>query len=302
MIKNLPEWVLTLGTPAFYDMETATMLELVSKIQASMIELIDAYNQYETDVNAFIDQFKEDSSEEYQRFTMGVQQAFQDLSGMIELTLTRYEQDMKNLVAKNIEDASDEAVRDLLASAAQLHNQFMSEMNTWKETTIEDVSELNQEHTTTLMESVNQAIEGMGDTQSRYQRASKTSSNESDGVTGTLTSTILFEPIYDAYNSEDVYIIREHQLEMQNRSSFPKYLNVKFDFANQYIGDRKLIVGKNSGLIALKYRKTGESSNRVVTGYITTSMTSNTELNMNISFNDEIADIDTSMYPVLSIA
>lgn len=47
MIKNLPEWVLTSKSPAFYDTESGSTIEQTAKVYGAMRELIDAYNNFE---------------------------------------------------------------------------------------------------------------------------------------------------------------------------------------------------------------------------------------------------------------
>ena len=47
MIKNLPEWVLTGKSPAFYDTESGSAIEQTAKVYGAMRELIEAYNNFE---------------------------------------------------------------------------------------------------------------------------------------------------------------------------------------------------------------------------------------------------------------
>ena len=47
MIKNLPEWVLTSKSPAFYDTESGSTIEQTAKVYGAMRELIEAYNNFE---------------------------------------------------------------------------------------------------------------------------------------------------------------------------------------------------------------------------------------------------------------
>lgn len=68
MIPRLPYWVLTDKTPAFYDSESKTVLEMVAKIYAKMNELVDHYNEFVDPLNQEIDEHYKQLQEEYECF------------------------------------------------------------------------------------------------------------------------------------------------------------------------------------------------------------------------------------------
>lgn len=55
---NLPKWVIPDKYPALYDLESATVLEMVSKLYGSMQTLISDYNEYVTTLNKNLDTYE----------------------------------------------------------------------------------------------------------------------------------------------------------------------------------------------------------------------------------------------------
>ncbi len=57
-IKPLPHWCLTDLQPAFYDVESVTAIEMVSKLYGKMEQLICDYNMYIDQLNKYIHEFE----------------------------------------------------------------------------------------------------------------------------------------------------------------------------------------------------------------------------------------------------
>ena len=52
-MKKLPEWIMTKGQPAFYDTESATAIEMVSKLHGAVNTLIEEYNKAVIEFDTF---------------------------------------------------------------------------------------------------------------------------------------------------------------------------------------------------------------------------------------------------------
>ena len=57
-IRPLPYWVLTDLQPAFYESESGTVLQQLSRIYPKIQEVIDRYNDFVREVNRYIDEFE----------------------------------------------------------------------------------------------------------------------------------------------------------------------------------------------------------------------------------------------------
>ena len=67
-IELLPPWIETGLQPAFYDKESGTALQQVSRMWAKMIELGQAFNTFSEDTTTFVNQFVDDTNAEIERF------------------------------------------------------------------------------------------------------------------------------------------------------------------------------------------------------------------------------------------
>lgn len=57
-IDLLPKWTLTNFQPAFYDSESATVLQQMAKVYAKLQELIEDYNSFVNEINTTITDFQ----------------------------------------------------------------------------------------------------------------------------------------------------------------------------------------------------------------------------------------------------
>lgn len=87
MINKLPDWALTSKYPAFYDSESGSAIEMVGKVYAAMQNLIEAYNQFETDVNANNTKFENSILKDMEEFKTCVSDLVENYINMIDLRL-----------------------------------------------------------------------------------------------------------------------------------------------------------------------------------------------------------------------
>ena len=97
---KLPHWVLPDKFPAFYESESATVLEMTAKLYKSMSDLVDEYNKFADDVNKDIEMFMSSTTQNLENFKSALQEEFQDFINDVENRIgeprfTRLENELK---------------------------------------------------------------------------------------------------------------------------------------------------------------------------------------------------------------
>jgi len=106
-IRQLPYWVLTDLQPAFYESESGTVLQQLSRMYPKIQEIINRYNDFVRDVNRYIEEFE-----------TGIIKDFECFKNCITKTMTDYIEsiDMKvNIQDSTIAEAierQDKAISD----------------------------------------------------------------------------------------------------------------------------------------------------------------------------------------------
>lgn len=83
----LPRWNLQPNRPSFYDTDSATLLELSSKMQGSFNEMVTDYNHFVESIEAQMNQFMEDSNADREAFASALRQEFQDFIDIVSIKL-----------------------------------------------------------------------------------------------------------------------------------------------------------------------------------------------------------------------
>ena len=112
MIERLPHWHLANKCPAFLETESLTAIEMVSHLYGKTNELVDDYNKFVDSVNAHIEAFEESTEKNYEAFTIGIRQEFQDFIDVVELKIANQN--------KEIDDAITYMKRNLNATVTAL--------------------------------------------------------------------------------------------------------------------------------------------------------------------------------------
>lgn len=102
---QLPRWVLTNPTPAVYDTESVTSVEMVAKLYGAMQTLIDEYNKFAENTEKTINDFMSDEASNRQVFEIAMRQEFQDFIDVVDLRLQSIESDVVASTTKMINDA-----------------------------------------------------------------------------------------------------------------------------------------------------------------------------------------------------
>ena len=89
-IDILPPWVETGLQPAFYDLESGTVLQQTARMYAKVRELTEAFNTFSTNVTNEINQFEQDTNDEIERFEQATNDEIERFEGVIDDTVEEY--------------------------------------------------------------------------------------------------------------------------------------------------------------------------------------------------------------------
>lgn len=97
-IRPLPFWVLTDLQPAFYDSESGTVLQQLSRIYPKIQEVINAYNDFVRDVNRYIDEFETGIINDFECFKNCIIKTMNDYIETIDTKINLQDMDIQNAI------------------------------------------------------------------------------------------------------------------------------------------------------------------------------------------------------------
>ena len=119
MIERLPNWAIANEHPSFYDVESATAIEMVAKLYAKVKELMESHNTFTDEMTKAFEEFKQAVNDNFELFATELRQEFQDFIDLVELKIK--EQDVKlndavDYMKTNIYSTTQNIVMDALAN------------------------------------------------------------------------------------------------------------------------------------------------------------------------------------------
>ena len=148
-IEVLPPWVETGLQPAFYDLESGTVLQQTARMWAKMRELGVAFNTFTENVTTEINNFEDDTNAEIDRFERATNDEIERFEGAINDTVEDYIEKfnaLKNYVDNyfdnlDVQEEINNKLDDMLESGQlqEIIDQFVQSNVTW---TFDNVSEL----------------------------------------------------------------------------------------------------------------------------------------------------------------
>lgn len=108
-INLLPHWHLTNPQPAFYDLESATAVDMVAKIYGAMRELQSDYNTYVDEINKTIKEFVYSSEKNQECFMNKISKIVHDYIKMLDDKIKS-----QDLVIKNSIDSQNKVIQDAI--------------------------------------------------------------------------------------------------------------------------------------------------------------------------------------------
>lgn len=86
-IKPLPFWVLTDLQPAFYDSESGTVLQQMSRVYAKLQEILKGYNDFVKEVNTYITEFEDGIISDFECFKNCIIKTMEDYIESIDMKI-----------------------------------------------------------------------------------------------------------------------------------------------------------------------------------------------------------------------
>lgn len=106
-IRPLPFWVLTDLQPAFYDSESGTVLQQLSRIYPKIQEVIDRYNDFVREVNRYIDEFENGIIKDFECFKNCITKTMEDYIESIDMKVN-----IQDLTIAEAIERQDKAISD----------------------------------------------------------------------------------------------------------------------------------------------------------------------------------------------
>lgn len=125
-IRPLPFWVLTDLQPAFYDSESGTVLQQLSRIYPKIQELIDAYNQFVKEVNTYISEFENGIIEDFESFKNCITKTMNQYIESVDIKLALQDKEISDSIAEQnaiIEEAINYMKNNIIATTTNVINQ-----------------------------------------------------------------------------------------------------------------------------------------------------------------------------------
>lgn len=99
-IQFLPHWVLTDLQPAFYDSESGTVLQQMSRLYPKIQELIKTYNDFVTEVNRYITEFEEGIIKDFNCFQNCIIKTMNDYIESIDTKINLQDNTIASAIAR----------------------------------------------------------------------------------------------------------------------------------------------------------------------------------------------------------
>ena len=118
-IKPLPNIALTDLQPAFYDVESVTAVQMVSKFYTYLQNIVDDYNSFANEVNQEIENFENDTNASYEEFKNCIQNMMLNYIESIDTKINN-----QNAI---IEDAVDYMKNNITETTTEIINQAIDD-------------------------------------------------------------------------------------------------------------------------------------------------------------------------------
>ena len=116
-LKPLPDIALTNLQPAFYDVESVTAVQMVSKFYKYLQDMVDDYNSFANEVNEEITRFENDTNANYEEFTNCIQNMILNYIESIDTKINNQNaiiEDAVNYMKNNITETTTEIINQAI--------------------------------------------------------------------------------------------------------------------------------------------------------------------------------------------
>ena len=125
-IRPLPFWVLTDLQPAFYDSESGTVLQQMSRVYAKVQELLDSYNNFVREVNNYITEFENGIIEDFESFKNCIITTMNNYIESVDIKLALQDKEINDSIAEQnnaIQEAIDYMKNNIIATTTTIINE-----------------------------------------------------------------------------------------------------------------------------------------------------------------------------------
>lgn len=154
-MHKLPHWVIPDKFPAFYDHESATVIEMVAKMHGVVNELVDEYNKFVDEANLTIENFINKANGDNELFRVGLRQEFQDFIDVVELKIESFNSQLENKIDGVVQDIFD---RDVSGRLEAIKADLMTEFTTFRDTITAEVESIKSNMATVARQILNEAL------------------------------------------------------------------------------------------------------------------------------------------------
>ena len=127
-LQPLPQIALTNLQPAFYDVESVTAIEMVSKFYSYLQNLVDDYNSFVTEVNNEIETFENDVNVDIEQFKCCIKKLMSDYIESIDMKISLQDNTIAEAIENQnsiIENAVNYMKNNIVETATSLFNQSL---------------------------------------------------------------------------------------------------------------------------------------------------------------------------------
>ena len=128
-IRPLPYWVLTDLQPAFYDSESGTVLQQMSRVYAKLQELLDAYNNFVREVNTYISEFEDGIIKDFESFKNCITSTMNNYIESVDIKLALQDKKISDSIAEQnniINEAIEYMKNNIVATTTSVINQAIA--------------------------------------------------------------------------------------------------------------------------------------------------------------------------------
>ena len=128
-LQPLPQIALTNLQPAFYDVESDSAIEMVSKFYSYLQNLVDDYNSFVTEVNNTIDDFESGMIHDFECFRNCIIKTMNDYIESIDMKISLQDNKISEAIENQnsiIENAVDYMKNNIVETATTVINQAIA--------------------------------------------------------------------------------------------------------------------------------------------------------------------------------
>ena len=156
MINLLPKWKLPEVFTSLYDHESATSIEMTSKLYGAVQELIKDYNEFVEKIKISVKEFEDGTTKDYNAFKIAMSQLFENFINTVELKIKSQDKEINDSI-KYIKNNLNSVASNLIKTMYE-NGEFNDAVLTAIEDFKTDVNDVNNRLDEILLELENNGL------------------------------------------------------------------------------------------------------------------------------------------------